>query len=76
MPKLYEYFGLVFFFYANEHIPIHVHVSFAEYETRIELLYENGKLKKLVIRESMGRKPLPIKELKKAKRKKRKGISR
>ena len=25
MPKLYEYFGLVVFFYANEHEPIHVH---------------------------------------------------
>ena len=28
MPKLYEYFGLVVFFYANEHEPIHVHASF------------------------------------------------
>ena len=25
MPKLYEYFGLVIFFYSNEHEPIHVH---------------------------------------------------
>ena len=28
MPKLYEYFGLVVFFYANEHEPIHVHGEF------------------------------------------------
>ena len=49
MPKLYEYLGLIFFFYANEHLPIHVHVSLAEYESKIELVYQNGDLKKLVI---------------------------
>ncbi len=27
MPKIFEYFGFVFFFYSNEHEPIHVHVS-------------------------------------------------
>jgi len=37
MPKLYEYLGLIFFFYSNEHLPIHVHVSFAEFENKIEL---------------------------------------
>lgn len=26
MPKIFEYFGFVFFFYSNEHEPIHVHV--------------------------------------------------
>jgi hypothetical protein len=25
MPKLYDYFGLVFLFYSQEHEPIHVH---------------------------------------------------
>ena len=25
MPKLYEYFGLIILFYANEHEPVHVH---------------------------------------------------
>ena len=25
MPKLYEYFGLIIIFYANEHDPVHVH---------------------------------------------------
>ena len=23
MPKIYEYLGLIFFFYSNEHLPIH-----------------------------------------------------
>ena len=25
MPKLYEYLGIVVYFYSNEHEPIHVH---------------------------------------------------
>jgi hypothetical protein len=45
MPKIYEYVGLIFFFYANEHLPIHAHVSFGEYESKFELEYENGILK-------------------------------
>lgn len=42
MPKIYEYFGLVFFFYANDHEPIHVHVQYAEYESKIIFIYDNG----------------------------------
>ena len=26
MPKIFEYFGFIFYFYSNEHEPIHVHV--------------------------------------------------
>jgi hypothetical protein len=66
MPKVYEYLGLIFFFYANEHLPIHVHVSFAEFESKIELEYENGVLKKANVREIKGRLPLPEGELKSA----------
>jgi Domain of unknown function (DUF4160) len=66
MPKVYEYLGLIFFFYANEHLPIHVHVSFAEYESKIELEYENGILKGVTVLEIKGRDPLPAGELKEA----------
>ncbi len=44
MPKLIEYFGFIFYFYSNEHLPVHVHVSHAEYETIFELFFEDGKL--------------------------------
>ena len=30
MPKIFEYFGFIFFFYSNEHEPIHVHVLHGE----------------------------------------------
>ncbi|MFW9606804.1 MAG: DUF4160 domain-containing protein [Pseudomonas sp.] len=29
MPKLYEYLGMVLFFYSNEHEPIHIHAKYA-----------------------------------------------
>ena len=32
MPAIYEYFGLLFMFYSNEHDPVHVHVRYSEYE--------------------------------------------
>lgn len=32
MPKIFEYFGFVFYFYSNEHDPIHVHVAYGEFE--------------------------------------------
>ena len=35
MPKIFEYFGLIFFFYSNEHEPIHVHVMKNGQETVI-----------------------------------------
>lgn len=63
MPKIYEYLGLVFFFYANEHLPIHVHVSFEKFESKIEIEFENGKLKELYVSEVKGRRPLPDKNL-------------
>lgn len=63
MPKVYEYLGLIFFFYANEHLPIHVHVSLAEFESKIELTYENGTLSGINILDVKGRQPLPAKEL-------------
>ncbi len=66
MPKVYEYLGLIFFFYSNEHLPIHVHVSFAEFESKLELEYENGVLKNVIVSKIKGRDPLSSDELNKA----------
>jgi murein L,D-transpeptidase YafK len=62
MPKIYEYLGLIFFFYANEHLPIHVHVSIAEFESKFQLEFENGKLKKITVLKVKGRLPLLAKD--------------
>lgn len=44
MPKIYEYLGFIFLFYSNDHLPIHVHVMYGEFESKIEFEYENGLL--------------------------------
>ena len=38
MPKLYVYFGLVVYFYANEHEPVHVHGEYHGQECKAEFL--------------------------------------
>ena len=43
MPKIYQYLGFLFFFYSNEHLPIHCHVKRGEHEVKAELEYINGK---------------------------------
>jgi len=65
MPKLYEYFGLVFLFYSHEHEPIHVHGKYQDTESKAEIVFENGKFKEIVIKEVQGKKPLDAKNLKK-----------
>lgn len=45
MPKIFEYFGFVFFFYSNEHEPIHVHVLKGDTDIVFEIILENGLLK-------------------------------
>lgn len=63
MPKIYEYFGLIFFFYSNDHEPIHVHVSSGELESKLEFIYEKGKLKSIVVKSIKGKKPLTEKQI-------------
>lgn len=50
MPKIFEYFGFVFFFYSNEHEPIHVHVIKGETDAVFELILNDGVLDKIVYR--------------------------
>jgi len=37
MPTLFIVFGLRFFFYSNEHLPIHVHVRNADGEAKFSV---------------------------------------
>lgn len=49
MPTLFYYLGLRFFFYSNDHEPIHVHVRSGDGEARFQVdpvaLIENKGLK-------------------------------
>jgi hypothetical protein len=58
MPKIYEYFGFVFYFYSNEHEPIHVHVSHDGCETIFELIIQDGELEEIQKRYKKGIEPL------------------
>jgi len=58
MPKIFEYFGIVFFFYSNEHDPIHVHGKYGEYESRAEFIIIEGTVIEIRIKPVRGRKPL------------------
>lgn len=66
MPKIYEYFGLVFLFYANDHTPIHVHARSGDFESKLEYVYDNGKLVDIAIKSVKGKKKLPENLLKDA----------
>ncbi len=48
MPTVFELFGLRFYFYADEHLPIHIHIQNSDgkakvnVEPTIELVYNKG----------------------------------
>jgi hypothetical protein len=58
MPKLYEYFGLIVMFYANEHEPIHVHGKAQGREGRAELILVDGVVAEIRFSAAAGRPPL------------------
>ena len=62
MPKIYEYLGFIFYFYSNEHEPIHVHVAKAERESIFEIILELGQLVKITKRKSTSKPALTAKE--------------
>lgn len=64
MPDIYRYFGFVFFFYSNEHDPIHVHVQHDHRESVFEIIMRNGKVEEIRIREKRGVPPLSSKDQK------------
>jgi hypothetical protein len=63
MPKLYEYFGLIVMFYANEHEPVHVHGKCQRREARAELVVLNGVVTEIRYINVTGRPPLTESEM-------------
>ena len=37
MPELFRLFGIRFFFFSNEHLPIHVHIENADGDAKFEI---------------------------------------
>lgn len=63
MPKLYEYFGLIVMFYANEHEPVHVHGKAQGREARAEIIVIDGLVTEIRFSDMAGRPPLEPSEL-------------
>ena len=60
--KDFEYFGFIFYFYSNEHEPIHVHVIHGAKESIFDLIIMNGVLIDIHVREKKGADPLTEKD--------------
>jgi hypothetical protein len=58
MPKIFEYFGILIFFYSNEHEPIHVHAKKGEFESKAEFYIVNGEISEIKISNISGTRPL------------------
>ena len=67
MPKLYEYFGLIIMFYANEHEPIHVHGKSQGRESRAEIILIDGIVSDIRYSGTAGRLPLEPMEMRRFK---------
>ena len=63
MPKLYDYLGILIFFYSNEHEPIHVHGKHAGRESRAEIVVENGRVVRIEVGDVAGKRPLARQKL-------------
>jgi hypothetical protein len=64
MPKIFEYLGILIFFYSNEHEPIHVHGKYNGCESKAEFYIVDGKIIEIKIKLVKGSKPLTGTKLK------------
>lgn len=58
MPKIFEYLGIIIFFYSNEHQPIHVHAKHGSFESKAEFCILNGEIVEIKIKSVKNRQPL------------------
>ncbi len=56
MPEIFRLFGLRFFFYSDEHLPIHVHVKNGAGEAKFEIAAD-----KIILKQSVGMKSKDLK---------------
>ena len=64
MPNIFEYLGIILYFYSNEHEPIHVHGRVGEFESKAEFYIVDGKITEIKIKEVTGKLPLKGAKLK------------
>jgi len=64
MPKIFEYLGVLIFFYSNEHEPIHVHGKYNGLESKAEFYIVDGEIVEIKVKLVKGRRPLTGSNLK------------
>jgi hypothetical protein len=64
MPGIFEYLGILIFFYSNEYEPIHVHGKYDGFESKAEFLIIDGKITEIKIKPIKGYSPLTGPKLK------------
>ena len=64
MPKIFEYLGILIFFYSNEHEPIHVHGKYNGLESKAEFYIVEGEIVEIKIKIVKGCRPLTVSKLK------------
>jgi hypothetical protein len=67
MPKFFEYLGFTFYFWINEHLPIHIHVKKGEYESTFDLIITDGVLIDIKLRKNATHNQLKPADQRKAK---------
>jgi hypothetical protein len=65
MPKLFEYQGIVLYFYSDEHLPIHIHAKYGKASVIVSFYIEDGNVNKVTYTKKT--KDFPINKLKQLK---------
>ncbi|GGF32950.1 hypothetical protein GCM10011339_21410 [Echinicola rosea] len=63
MPKIFEYLGIVLYFYSNEHEPVHVHATKSGKETKVSFIIKSGLIEEIIISNVPGRSPIKGQDL-------------
>ena len=66
MPAIYEYFGILILFYSNEHVPVHVHARYGEFENVYEFIVNDGTVVAFKKRKIKNKPELPDNKAKQA----------
>lgn len=54
MPKIYQYSGINFWFWSNEHDPIHIHARYGRKLIVIKLYVKDGKVSRVAYKGTFG----------------------
>lgn len=55
MPKLYEYLGIVIFFYSEDHKPIHIHANYDGNNMKVSFFIKDEKIYRITYQEINGK---------------------